>query len=172
MNAATSRVALFALSLAAGCSSEDTGPSQAHLDDVGRVRVLMATDPTVAAVQDVERVADGRPVEAGRRVRTGALPSAEEQLERARGLEVLSPQGRRYRRRLVRIYSDRVEALTAYAHVLERAAQDEDALVAALRAQSEVEMELLAVHQELDTVAPLSPNTEPPRPEADEPSTP
>ena len=150
---------LLAACLAAGCGDEDTGPSPALRQDIDALRRLMIGDPARQPLEEVEAVAEGRPVEASRRLRTGAIPAAREQVERAEALELRSPEGRRFHRRLLRAYRDRVGALERYADVLEGAASDTDGLLASVREQAEIELAVMAVDADMEELAPTAPPT-------------
>ena len=167
-------LALIALLVAAGCDDGEPPPSPALLSDIDRLRQLMATDPTLQPMEEVERVADARPVEAARRLRTGALPAARSQLERTEGVLITSDEGRRLRGQLSSAYRARIEALEDYESILVDAATDVEGLMRALRAQSDAEREVLAVHDALDGIQPLAPAPEasPADPDEDEPARP
>jgi hypothetical protein len=149
------------LVLAAGCSGDAEGPSEALRADVAAIRRVMIADPAQQPLAEVERVAEDRPVLAGRLVRTGALPAARRQVEAVEGLRTRTERGGQLADRLLTAYRARVVALEDYAEVLEAAASDEAALLEALRAQSDAEMIVLEVDEDLEALAP----TEAPRAE-------
>lgn len=160
---------LLASLLLFGCGEEE-GPSPALRADIRALRVLLIEDPARRPLEEVEAVAEDRPVEAGRRLRSGGIPAARQQVTRVEALTVTSPEGRGWRRRLERAYRDRVEALEHYADVLEDAATDTDGLLAAIREQAEVELEVMAVDVDMEQVVPTAPQRARGLPEgADEP---
>ncbi|MFK7992423.1 MAG: hypothetical protein AB8I08_40755 [Sandaracinaceae bacterium] len=147
---------LCCLGALAGCGGEE-GPSPSLQEDIRQLRLLLIQDPARQPLEEVEAVAEDRPVEAGRRLRSGGIPAARQQLERAQSLEVTSPEGRRWRRRLERAYRDRIEALEHYADVLDAASSDTDALLEAIREQAAVELEVMAIDVDMEEVVPTAP---------------
>ena len=134
---------LLLLPLMLGCGEEEaiTPPNLAA--DVEALRLVMIQDPAHQPLEEMERVAQDRPYEAARLLRTGVIPAAERQLARAEAVSVRTDEGGQLKRRLARAYRDRVGALRDYREVLEDGARDPDALMAALRAQSSADRAVL-----------------------------
>ena len=159
------RAVLSALLLLA-CGEEEATTPVDVVADIEVLRLLMIDDPAVQPLEEVERVAEDRPYEAARLLRTGVLPGARRQVERAERAEVGSREGQRLRRRLVRGYRDRLAALQDYRAVLEDGARDPDALLGALRAQSAADRALLEVDAEMERLAPTGTREPPEAPPA------
>lgn len=152
--------ALFALATLAllACSGEGdaTAAGPALEADIERLRLLMIDDPAQTPLAEVERVAVERPIEAARLLETGGIPAARRQLRAAETLHVRSDEGRRLKRRLVAAYRDRVTALVEYEDVLEGGSMEESRLLDVLRAQSAVELALMRVDGDMETLVPTA----------------
>jgi hypothetical protein len=139
------RLVACALLLVACGSEAAPRPSEAERRDLATLAARFDGDPTFEALARVEDIADDRPVAAADLLREQALPAARAQLEAVRAFEARSRPGRRAQLRLVDAYRDRIVALEAYLDVLDGAARDEPALIAALRAQREATQHLRRV---------------------------
>jgi hypothetical protein len=144
------------LLLCAGCSEEPEGPSATLRSDVEAIRRVMIEDPAQRPLAEVERVAEDRPVLAGRLLRTGAIPAARRQVQAVERLELRTERGQGFADRLLTAYRARVVALEDYAEVLAAAASDEAALLEALRAQSDAELIVLDVDADLEALVPTT----------------
>jgi len=149
---------LLLLPLMLGCGEEEaiTPPNLAA--DVEALRLVMIQDPAHQPLEEMERVAQDRPYEAARLLRTGVIPAAERQLARAEAVSVRTDEGGQLKRRLARAYRDRVGALRDYREVLEDGARDPDALMAALRAQSSADRAVLDVDAEMERLVSTAPS--------------
>lgn len=146
---------MLGLAFALACGSAPEGPSDALRDDARAIAALLADDLVLLAVQEADdAVADDLPVRGAERLRSGALPAARRQVERARELTTRSPEGATLKDEAVRALEARQRALEGYADVLERGLLEDLALATSLREQREAEAAvdaLLARLEELQT---------------------
>jgi hypothetical protein len=133
-----------------------TGPAPELSADVLALRQLIHTDPAIAAMAEVDRVADDRPVLGSRLLESGAIPAAQRQLAAARQLELATDQGRGFARRLVTAYEQRVRGLEQYRAFLADQGTDTAALLEATTTMRRAEVAVIGVDRELDLIVPLA----------------
>jgi hypothetical protein len=143
---------MLALSLAA-CDGEPALPPGVARD-VATLRRVMIADPAARPIEEAERIADERPVLAGRMVRSAAIPAAHQQVEAVRAAEMTSEQGRTLARRLREAYEERERGLELWERYLHDAATDDELLLESTTALREAEMDIIGVDRELETLVP------------------
>lgn len=126
--------------LALACGREPSGPPPALGDDARALELLLADDLVLLAVGEADdAVAEDLPVRAAERLRSGAIPAARRQVERARTLTLVTAEGRELRAEVVAALEGRQAALEGYADALERGLLEDLELARSLRTQREAE---------------------------------
>ncbi|MGE0791554.1 MAG: hypothetical protein AB7S26_38115 [Sandaracinaceae bacterium] len=148
-----------------GCGED--GPPPDLRADVMQLFTLFDADPAPAVLEEVDRIADDRPVHAAEILEERGIPAAEEQLDTLEHAELTTSRGRTYGRRATRAYRDRVRALERYQAALALGASaDPTPLLDAIRARREAEVALADLVHEMAEIAPRQPR--PPQPPVDE----
>lgn len=124
--------------------------------DVGALARQILEDPAQLSLQEVDgAIRDERPVLAADLIAQGARPATERQIALLRALSMSSAEGRRLRARAVRLYRDRLAALDALAAALSRGiGQEDEQLLAAMHADAEAQVAIVALQAELDRIVP------------------
>lgn len=150
--------AAAALLLVLGACGDDGAPPPERelLRDVKALQDLMAQDPTIGVLAEIDREVDEeRPVRASEMIANAGLPAARRQIEAAEGVETVTTRGRALRDRLVAIYRKRAEGLEAYGVALARGVVEDVQLLDAMQKQREAEIELTDFSLELSELRPL-----------------
>lgn len=144
-----------ALLAACGGSTSEAPTPAAVQADVGALQLALSDDLSLLAIEEAERlVDDDRPVLAASRFRDGALPAARRHVERVRGLELGTADGRRLQADAVSALEARVMALQRYAAALDRGIVEDYELAEALRVQREAEAAIETLFERLEVLRP------------------
>src|SRR5689334_21732866 len=106
---------------ACGQGAEAVAAEQQLKNDVESLQDVMATDPALGPLEEVEAEVDNeRPIHASEMLRSGAIPAARRQMDRVEALVPVTDRGRTLQTRLGEAYRKRLEALEAYRVALAR----------------------------------------------------
>ncbi len=144
------------------CAGSPSGVSASLEEDVTRLQQVLGEDPARAVLADVDQALDEeRPVMAAELIADAAIPALRRQVEALSRVRATTPEGRRLQSRAVRVHRARMAALAVYGETLAPGvtADNDEAVLGAMRGFREAEMELLQLHDELARIRPLA--TEP-----------
>ena len=153
-----SRVAGLVLLTAVACGEREApanSVSEAASREAAALLEVLATDPALAGLEDVEDVIrQGLPVRAARLLEVGVQAAADRQVARVGAVEVTDDEVRSLKREAHEALQSRSESLREYRNLLERGRVEDLALVECLGEQRQAATRLSDVMRSLDAYSP------------------